>query len=709
MFKNLRFFALAVAALFFWPLSAVLADTSISTGSIMSPVWTPENSPYIINGTLEIASGATLKIQPGTEVRFNSGAKLLVKGELQVLGTVSDPVMLTLNTASSTAARWGGIEFADSSTDANFSNDTYQSGSIIQNAIIKFSEGIKCDDASPYIANNQFLNNTVGVNVVGTTGSAGGMVMDTTSSSSNASKLKTIRIYNNTFSDSGIGIIINRNNGQDYIVTPVGYDYLGNQLATSYLDKNTISGSTVGIQVTNGDGNVITNNTIRYNSGAALTLAAASRSNAVQNNDLNNNAFGIVSASNASFIAQNNIKNNSDTGVVITQKPLLLAYNNIYNNKKYNLSNSVYNLDAAKNYWGSADSAAVASSFLTAIASTSTTVTYPVLYSDFLKQEDSLSNIISPLLDSAETPTIAEKTTISGIKPAGTSVYINSNLLDMNRDALTWSYRDNLRLGENSFQIYYKDAKGQTSDTKIVSIVRVESLSDPTVNAYNYTTTASTTELSGTKPAGSSLSLNGQEIIPASSATTWNYFLTLNMGVNTAEISAYDPNTKQTSNAVSISVTRKADTSGEVIAAEKKASKTVDKKLVAQVSGRLLLQVENKGYIWYVNIKDGKRYLVTIDNALELFRNFSLGISEENLDKIPTKGSTNKGNAALRKRLAGQFMLRVQKSGMISYIDLDGYRHDITQVGLMDIFRSLSLGISNANIYKIPVGELTAK
>ena len=115
--------------------------------------------------------------------------------------------------------------------------------------------------------------------------------------------------------------------------------------------------------------------------------------------------------------------------------------------------------------------------------------------------------------------------------------------------------------------------------------------------------------------------------------------------------------------------------------------------------------MEKGGVIWYVNPNNGERYLVTLDNALSLFRSLSLGITEENLEKLPIKDSGESGDSALMERLAGKLLLRVEKAGRIAYIDYQGYRHDISKDNLMDIFRSLSLGISNENIYKIPVGE----
>jgi len=58
--------------------------------------------------------------------------------------------------------------------------------------------------------------------------------------------------------------------------------------------------------------------------------------------------------------------------------------------------------------------------------------------------------------------------------------------------------------------------------------------------------------------------------------------------------------------------------------------------LTNRLKGRILLQVESAGEAWYVNPKDGIRYyLKDGDSAYELMKEFSLGISNENLAKIP--------------------------------------------------------------------------
>jgi len=187
-----------------------------------------------------------------------------------------------------------------------------------------------------------------------------------------------------------------------------------------------------------------------------------------------------------------------------------------------------------------------------------------------------------------------------------------------------------------------------------------------------------------------------------STSTSWTYNYPLNIGVNSLDIKS--ASSDQTSAVISLKITRTKDVVADVVAEEQKHVTKVDAKLSAKMAGRLLLQVENKGYIWYVNPKNNKRYLVDNTTALSVFRSLALGISEKNLALIPT-AKTTKVNA-LGQKLKGKLLIRTEKGGQISYIDMNGYRHDISQANLMTIFRSLSLGVSNANIWKIAIGTI---
>ncbi|MFH1457363.1 MAG: CARDB domain-containing protein [Patescibacteria group bacterium] len=128
--------------------------------------------------------------------------------------------------------------------------------------------------------------------------------------------------------------------------------------------------------------------------------------------------------------------------------------------------------------------------------------------------------------------------------------------------------------------------------------------------------------------------------------------------------------------------------------------------LTSRIKGRMLLRVERGGEIWYVNPKDQKKYSVTFANALPLFENLALGITDADLTKIPVVGSNETGDTALKNRLRGWLLLQVEKGGAIWYVDKDGYRHNVTWNNLMDLFRKLALGITDNDLNKIYYGGL---
>lgn len=60
----------------------------------------------------------------------------------------------------------------------------------------------------------------------------------------------------------------------------------------------------------------------------------------------------------------------------------------------------------------------------------------------------------------------------------------------------------------------------------------------------------------------------------------------------------------------------------------------INTKLSNRLIGKLLLQVEDRGRIWYVD-QNAKRWEVTFKNALNLFTSLALGITNQDLSQIP--------------------------------------------------------------------------
>jgi V8-like Glu-specific endopeptidase len=127
----------------------------------------------------------------------------------------------------------------------------------------------------------------------------------------------------------------------------------------------------------------------------------------------------------------------------------------------------------------------------------------------------------------------------------------------------------------------------------------------------------------------------------------------------------------------------------------------IDSIFAKKQSGKILLQVESHGEAWYVNPKDEKRYyMANGDKAYDLMRNFGVGITNKDLDKI-------KANKTLAKKYSGKIFLQVEAKGEAYYIDFNGVAHYLKNgAAAYEVMRSFGLGITNTDLDKISEGNL---
>ena len=94
------------------------SDEVILPGMISENTLLTNEHPYAVIQDLTIASGATLSISEGVEIRMSDGGNILIEGQLIINGAEENPVLIVPNTSSG-STRWGAICFnndADTST-----------------------------------------------------------------------------------------------------------------------------------------------------------------------------------------------------------------------------------------------------------------------------------------------------------------------------------------------------------------------------------------------------------------------------------------------------------------------------------------------------------------------------------------------------------------------------------------------------------------
>lgn len=96
-------------------------------------VWTLGNSPYIVIGHVLVEEGASLTIEPGVVVKFDSSYYLRIDGTLVADGTEEQKIVFTSNKKNPAPGDWDKIKFTDTSTDWDGVK-----GSVVRNAKIEY-------------------------------------------------------------------------------------------------------------------------------------------------------------------------------------------------------------------------------------------------------------------------------------------------------------------------------------------------------------------------------------------------------------------------------------------------------------------------------------------------------------------------------------------------------------------------------------------
>jgi hypothetical protein len=275
----------------FFSADAVFVSGNITTNT----TWTLANSPYIVNGNLVVDSGIVLTIQPGVEVRVDSTYIFQVDGKLLAVGTSTDFISFTANTANPSLHHWEGITFTLKSIDT----------SKLQYCLFTYSDvSIYTTGAKLKISNSTFKHNNIAIHI-----------------NSVPSFLYSDYIYINkcliTENDTGI------------------YD-TGNQLIRSDVDENEISFNIIGMREENSrqglrnfHDNHFNYNTIGYSASGGQF---GSRRNTFRGNTMYGVYFAPSTPDDLGYISENTFIYNA-TAIYIDNVSTVNVY---YNTIAYN-------------------------------------------------------------------------------------------------------------------------------------------------------------------------------------------------------------------------------------------------------------------------------------------------------------------------------------------------------------------------------------
>lgn len=128
--------------------------------------------------------------------------------------------------------------------------------------------------------------------------------------------------------------------------------------------------------------------------------------------------------------------------------------------------------------------------------------------------------------------------------------------------------------------------------------------------------------------------------------------------------------------------------------------------LIDRLAGNIMLMVDERGEAWYIDpISRARYYLRDGETAYDFLRAFGLGISNTDLEQIPSETDAV-GGGDMAERLAGRILLQVEERGEAWYVNPS----DLKRYYLADgdaaytIMRELSVGTMSSWISDISTG-----
>ena len=176
-----------------------LGPVKIGKPTVLPPVISTDyvmgidKSPYLVTGALVVKPGVKLTMNAGTVIWFKS-LGLIVKGQLEILGTRDDPVRLS----SLGSSNWKGI-FLDRSSGGNTINYC---------TISKAEFGFRASKSKVSIQNSQFQDNFWGIVLEESRGEITGSLIRTSAKSGIAARKSQLVIKDSVITENSSGGIL---------------------------------------------------------------------------------------------------------------------------------------------------------------------------------------------------------------------------------------------------------------------------------------------------------------------------------------------------------------------------------------------------------------------------------------------------------------------------------------------------------------------
>jgi alpha-tubulin suppressor-like RCC1 family protein len=108
---------------------------------------------YQVSGTLDVAAGVVLTVEPGVTVSFEADAGMEVNGTLVAQGTSESVITFTSSSLSPSRGAWDMLDFRGDAADAVLAGDgSYLSGSVLEHVLFEYGTGVLVRDTFPYLS-----------------------------------------------------------------------------------------------------------------------------------------------------------------------------------------------------------------------------------------------------------------------------------------------------------------------------------------------------------------------------------------------------------------------------------------------------------------------------------------------------------------------------------------------------------------------------